>query len=278
MEWVVAVSVIAHEAFPDLGRGFPVSTVQANPKTIKRLEENGWEEPSATPYRPLSVIYHHNKTLANRPTTQQQHAAMHLIFLPILLVGALTVTAKELGYWTLRGFEHICTSDSSACLVRLVVLENPNGNMDPDPNDPGTTCMFVIYPEAGKPAADSGWNDSRCSDESPQYRINGGWSDMGFITVVVTNKVEDANAFFSYGKDAIAAGAYQPDQSRLAYKIGTFGENDMVVEGIQTTERIAEGGYVNSEVEARQDRGYLVVDDKGEPDGASRRSRIMPRL
>jgi hypothetical protein len=202
---------------------------------------------------------------------------MHLIFLPILLLGALTVTAKELGYWTLRGFEEICTADSSACVVRLVVLENPNGSMDPDPNDPGTTCLFVIYPEAGKSAADSGWNNSKCSDESPQYRINGGWSDMGFITVVVTNKAEGANAFFSYDKAAIADGAYQPDQSRLAYKIGTFGENDVVVEGRQDTGWIAESGDVQPEVEARQDRGYYAVDDKGEPDGASRRSRIMRR-
>ncbi|RKU42437.1 hypothetical protein DL546_001586 [Coniochaeta pulveracea] len=203
---------------------------------------------------------------------------MHLSFLPILLLGALTITAKELGYWTLRGFTHICTSDNSACVVRLVVLENPNGNMDPDPNDPGTTCLFAVYPEAGKSAADSGWNDSRCSNESPQYRINGGWSDMGFITVVVTNKFEDANAFFSYGKDAIADGAYQPDQSRLAYKVGTFGENDVVVEERRNAEWVEEGRDAESEVEKRQDGGHLVLADQDEADGVPRRLRFMPRL
>lgn len=174
---------------------------------------------------------------------------MHLFWLPLLLLAASGL-AEQVGYWTLHNFMVYCESDGFVCLYKFSITEDPSSDSAAETagSDGSTRCVFTVE-DPGQQANRTDWQNADCTGNIDNYQINGGWSPDGFLTVVVTNHQERSYAFFAFDQHALENEQVVNEQTRMAYKVGTF-----------------------EAVAARQDRADVVGD---EAQGLTRRSRIQ---
>lgn len=146
---------------------------------------------------------------------------MRCHWLPVLLFAAASL-AESVGYWTLHNFQLFCDAAGITCVYNFSISEDEGATQ-------GNQCMFTVDGQDGKPANQTDFKGYNCL-VNPAYKINGGWSDQDFVTIVVTNVYQDTYAFFAYPADKIVEGESVEEQTRLAYKVGTFDiSSDVVV-------------------------------------------------
>jgi len=145
---------------------------------------------------------------------------MRCHWLPVLLFAASGL-ADTVGYWTLHNFQIFCDSEGVTCAYHFSISQDEGST-------PGNQCLFTVDGKDGKPANQTDFQALDCLGNQ-QYRVNGGWSQEGFVTIVVTNVNEDLYAFFAYSADKLGEGKTVEEQTRLAYKLGTFDISNNVV-------------------------------------------------
>jgi hypothetical protein len=138
---------------------------------------------------------------------------MRCYWLSVLLFAAIGL-AETVGYWTLHNFQLFCDSEGITCAYHFSISQDKGAT-------PGNQCLFTVDGKDGKPANQTDFQALNCLGND-QYKVNGGWSQEGFVTIVVTNINEGLYAFFAYSSATIAQGKTVDEQTRLAYKLGTF--------------------------------------------------------
>jgi hypothetical protein len=141
-------------------------------------------------------------------------------WLPVLL-STTAALAETVGYWTLHNFQLICDPEGITCAYRFAISQDEG-------TTPGNPCLFTVDGKDGKPANQTNFAALDCLG-AEQYTVNGGWSDQGFVTIVVTDVQENVNAFFAYASANLTEGNMVEEQTRLAYKVGTFDISNHVV-------------------------------------------------
>jgi hypothetical protein len=200
--------------------------------------------------KPQTTVTRSNKKIPKKryPTTITTISTMHLFWLPLLLLAA-TGLAETVGYWTLHNFELICEPDGYVCVYKFSITEDPSTDPGDQTTQSGdsTQCVFTVQ-DPGQNANRTDWQNADCTPDNQNYQSNGGWSDQGFLTVVVTNHQENSFAFFAFDQHALEGEQTVDEQTRMAYRIGTF-------EAVAARQDRAD--VVGDEtVAARQDRGW----------------------
>ncbi|KAB5563165.1 hypothetical protein GE09DRAFT_772748 [Coniochaeta sp. 2T2.1] len=145
---------------------------------------------------------------------------MRTCWLPLLLFAALGLS-ESVGYWTLHDFSIQCDDAGVSCVCHFSVSKDEGETRRDD-------CLFKVDGEAGQRANETDFGNVSCLG-TDQWRTNGGWSAQGFLTVVVTDTYAGEYAFFAYSDDKMSGGQVVDEQTRLAYKSGTFDVSDVVV-------------------------------------------------
>lgn len=146
---------------------------------------------------------------------------MRFLWLPALLFAAVGL-ADTVGYWTLHNFQLFCDYQGTTCAYHFTISQDKGAT-------PGNLCLFTVDGQDGKPANQTDFKEVTCLGNG-NYTINGGWSQEGFVTIVVTNVHEKVYAFFAYSSEKLEDGKTVDEQTRLAYKVGTFNiTNDAAV-------------------------------------------------
>lgn len=138
---------------------------------------------------------------------------MHCCWIPPLLFAALGL-ADTVGYWTLHNFQLFCDPEGATCAYSFAISQDTGSSTSDQ-------CLFTVDGEGGKPANQTDFQALNCLGNG-QYKVNGGWSQEGFVTVVVTDVNENLYAFFAYSSGSIEQGQTVDEQTRPAYKVGTF--------------------------------------------------------
>ncbi|KAJ9143730.1 hypothetical protein NKR23_g6329 [Pleurostoma richardsiae] len=142
-----------------------------------------------------------------------------LLFL--ISFGSLSAVAKPVSLWGLSMFTQDCP-DESSCRYSFIVSENDETWEYYFTRN----CTFTIEAGDGMPASNTSFEDVQCDDgplSSPGlYRINGGWDQRDFITIVVTDVVRHRWAFFAYNRDDINTGNTWRDRESSAFPIGNY--------------------------------------------------------
>ncbi|UQC82615.1 uncharacterized protein CLUP02_08105 [Colletotrichum lupini] len=109
--------------------------------------------------------------------------------------------------WTLLNFRRTCAADQSRCSYTFFVSE--------DAAKVPRYCNFDIDAAAGLPAYQTDFSSLKCPS-APEYTINGGWDEQGFITLTVINDPRKLLSFFAFRDDELWAGeAATPQQSKV---------------------------------------------------------------
>lgn len=140
-------------------------------------------------------------------------ATMRCCWLPLLLFAAVGL-AEQVGEWTLHNFQLFCDPEGATCVYTFAISQDTGSTA-------GDQCLFTVDGKDGKLANQTDFQALNCLGNG-QYKINGGWSQEGFVTIVVTDTDEDLYAFFAYSSDTIKEGMTVNEQTRPAYRVGTF--------------------------------------------------------
>ncbi|KAL2873928.1 hypothetical protein SGCOL_010899 [Colletotrichum sp. CLE4] len=109
--------------------------------------------------------------------------------------------------WTLLNFRRTCAADQSRCSYAFVVSE--------DAAKVPKYCNFDIDAAGGLPAYQTDFSNLKCPGV-PEYSINGGWDEQGFITLTVINDPRKLLSFFAFRDDELWTGeAASPQQSEV---------------------------------------------------------------
>ncbi|OHE96355.1 hypothetical protein CORC01_08278 [Colletotrichum orchidophilum] len=99
--------------------------------------------------------------------------------------------------WSLLNFRRTCAADQSRCSYTFLVSE--------DPTKVPKYCNFDIDAAGGLPAYQTDFSSLKCPGV-PEYTINGGWDEQGFITLTVINDPRKLLSFFAFRDDELWAG------------------------------------------------------------------------
>ncbi|OIW29765.1 hypothetical protein CONLIGDRAFT_680579 [Coniochaeta ligniaria NRRL 30616] len=138
---------------------------------------------------------------------------MRCYWISVLLFAAVGL-AHTVGYWTLHNFQLFCDDEGATCAYHFSISQDEGATS-------GNQCLFTVDSQDGKPANQTDFQALTCLGND-RYKINGGWSQEGFVTIVVTDVLEALYAFFAYSSDHLEEGKTVAEQTRLAYKVGTF--------------------------------------------------------
>ncbi|KAI8241750.1 hypothetical protein K4K55_011843 [Colletotrichum sp. SAR 10_96] len=110
--------------------------------------------------------------------------------------------------WSMLHFRRACAEDQSSCNYSFAITEFASK----EPKH----CSFTIKAD-GRPAYQTGFSLAKCP-EAAEYSINGGWNDLGFVTLSVINVEKSLISWFSY-KDEILTNGVEvgPQQSKVYF-------------------------------------------------------------
>ncbi|GKT84902.1 hypothetical protein Ct61P_02752 [Colletotrichum tofieldiae] len=91
--------------------------------------------------------------------------------------------------WSITGFRRVCLEDQSLCSYSFLISE--------DPVKVPKYCNFAVDAAGGLPAYKTDFAVHKCPD-APEYSINGGWAERGFVTLTVINDQRNLLSFFSF--------------------------------------------------------------------------------
>ncbi|KAK4172998.1 hypothetical protein QBC36DRAFT_304015 [Triangularia setosa] len=126
--------------------------------------------------------------------------------------------AEIIGQWTAWTLTRTCFSDSSSCTYHLALDQNPQAKTDL------SSCVWtVVSINPFKPANQTDFANVQCGEK---LSLNGGWSNEGFYTIVPTDTVANAYAFFGFTDEEIQNGKVAKPRQRPAYRVGSFSEGE----------------------------------------------------
>jgi hypothetical protein len=143
-------------------------------------------------------------------------------------------SAEVLGSDTISTFARNCSTDACTYALALEVTYDDNKNntagVDSTKNDQ-TNCSFTVGAVSPLlPVNITNFNNMTCG-EGDRYRFNGGFDvTLGFLTLVPTDTLALAYAFFGYSDMEMEAGAVGP-RTVDAFKLGTFDDDKHDVGG-----------------------------------------------
>ncbi|KAF9881198.1 hypothetical protein CkaCkLH20_01348 [Colletotrichum karsti] len=109
--------------------------------------------------------------------------------------------------WSLINFRRSCAEDQSSCDYSFLITESAA-------NTP-KECSFTIQ-AVDRPAYQTSFSLAKCPGAT-EYSINGGWNDLGFVTLSVINDKRSLISWFSYKDDTLASGAETGAQKSKVY-------------------------------------------------------------
>ncbi|KAK0670845.1 hypothetical protein QBC41DRAFT_301211 [Cercophora samala] len=137
-----------------------------------------------------------------------------LLPLSLAFLGA----AEIVGQWTALGLTRFCTPEGISCTYILALDQNPDFKADL------ISCAWTVFATSNfRPANQTDFSEVKCNDK---LSVNGGWNSEGFITIVPTDTVAGAYAFFGFTDAELANGLAASPRQRPAYRVGTFTGGD----------------------------------------------------
>ncbi|KAJ5015073.1 hypothetical protein K4K57_000654 [Colletotrichum sp. SAR 10_99] len=143
-----------------------------------------------------------------------------MIFNTLFLVAALATQAIALPIapaepardlnaedWSMLHFRRACAEDQSSCDYSFSITEF--ASKEPK------YCQFRIKAD-GRPAYQIGFSLIKCP-EVAEYSINGGWNDLGFVTLSVIDVEKSLISWFSYKDDILMNGVEAGPQRSKVY-------------------------------------------------------------
>ncbi|KAK4679281.1 hypothetical protein QC764_202810 [Podospora pseudoanserina] len=181
-------------------------------------------------------------------------------FLPLSL--ASLGAAEIVGQWTAWSLARTCTPEGSSCTYHLVLVPGPESDF--------ITCDWTVDSTSNfKPAYQTNFAEAKCGDN---LSLNGGWSSMGFITIVPTDKAANVYAFFGFTDAELADGQVASSRQRPAYRVGTFGEKEHPDLGLGMSKKMVRrlsrgfvqqhGGSLSSSKPTKEKRRDITMSDQ----------------
>ncbi|KAK4195814.1 hypothetical protein QBC40DRAFT_15964 [Triangularia verruculosa] len=127
--------------------------------------------------------------------------------------------AEIVGQWTAWELTRTCFDNGTSCTYHMALDQNPIAKTDL------STCIWdvVSLNPFFKPANQTDFTNVKCGQ---RLSINGGWSNMGFFTIVTTDTAANAYAFFGFTDEEIRNGKSATPRQRPAYRVGTFNKDE----------------------------------------------------
>ncbi|KAK0735575.1 hypothetical protein B0T21DRAFT_349052 [Apiosordaria backusii] len=141
-------------------------------------------------------------------------------FRTLLPLSLASLGAAEIvGQWTAWTLSRTCSNDGGSCTYHLALDQNPNAKTDL------SSCIWTVVSAnpAIKPANQSDFANVQCG---AKLSLNGGWSAEGFYTIVPTDTMAKAYAFFGFTDEEIQNGKAATPRQRPAYRVGSFSEGE----------------------------------------------------
>ncbi|KAJ0388024.1 hypothetical protein COL922a_001007 [Colletotrichum nupharicola] len=111
------------------------------------------------------------------------------------------------GDWSMLHFRRACAEDQSSCEYSFSLTEFAAT----EPKH----CSFTIQADK-RPAYQTGFSLAKCP-EAAEYSVNGGWNDLGFVTLSVINVEKSLISWFSYKDEFLVNGVEAEAQHSKVY-------------------------------------------------------------